>query len=39
MYIDAAVVAGLLTVLLILAFFGGVGLFIWSDIQKTKKKG
>lgn len=38
MYIDAAVIAGLLTVLLILAFFGGVGLFIWSDIKKTKNR-
>jgi len=39
MYIDAAVIAGLLTVALILAFFGGIGLFIWSDIKKSSKKG
>ena len=38
MYVDAAVIAGLVTVGLMFAFFGGVGLFIWSDIKKTKKK-
>jgi hypothetical protein len=38
MYIDAAVIAGLITVGLMLAFFGGVGLFIWKDIQKTKNR-
>ncbi|MEH6564843.1 MAG: cytochrome c oxidase subunit CcoM [Halopseudomonas sp.] len=38
MYIDAAVIAGLITVALMLAFFGGVGMFIWSDIKKSKNK-
>ena len=37
MYVDSAVIAGLLTVVLMLAFFGGVGLFIRSDIKKSKK--
>ena len=38
MYVDAAVIAGILTVGLMLAFFGGVGLFIRSDIKKQKKE-
>lgn len=38
MYIDDAVIAGVLTVGLMIAFLGGVGYFIWSDSRKVKNK-
>ncbi|MBB5320371.1 cytochrome c oxidase subunit CcoM [Marinobacter oulmenensis] len=34
MYMDAVVIAGILTVLLMVAFFVGVGIFVMKD-QKT----
>ncbi|WP_283246512.1 cytochrome c oxidase subunit CcoM [Zestomonas insulae] len=34
MFMDHAVLAGIGTVLLMCAFFGGVGYFIWSDSHK-----
>ncbi|MFI8479579.1 cytochrome c oxidase subunit CcoM [Pseudomonas sp. NPDC078700] len=36
MYIDTVVIAGICTVLLMFAFFGGVGMFIWKDSHKRK---
>jgi hypothetical protein len=39
MYIDEAVIAGLLVVAATLAFFGGFGYFIYKDAHKPKKKG
>jgi hypothetical protein len=36
MYFDIAVFAGLAVVALTLAFFGGIGWFIRSDIRKHK---
>ncbi|MFE8071101.1 cytochrome c oxidase subunit CcoM [Marinobacteraceae bacterium S3BR75-40.1] len=38
MYVDSVVIAGVVTVLLMVAFFGGVGLFIYKDSHKRKKK-
>ena len=37
MFIDTVVFAGIGTVMLMLAFFGGVGLFIWKDSHKKAK--
>lgn len=37
MFIDTVVLAGIGTVALMVAFFGGVGLFIWKDAQKKAK--
>lgn len=37
MFIDEAVIAGVLVVGLTLAFLGGVALFIWRDSQKASK--
>ncbi|WP_269085702.1 cytochrome c oxidase subunit CcoM [Pseudomonas sp. BMS12] len=34
MFLDTVVIAGIGTVVLMLAFFGGVGLFIWKDSHK-----
>ncbi|WP_447752050.1 cytochrome c oxidase subunit CcoM [Pseudomonas nicosulfuronedens] len=34
MFIDEVVLAGILTVGLMVVFFGGVGVFIWKDSQK-----
>lgn len=34
MFLDTVVLAGIGTVALMLAFFGGVGLFIWKDSHK-----
>lgn len=36
MYVDEAVIAGVITVGLMVAFLGGVGLFIWRDAHKKK---
>ncbi|SFM24384.1 cytochrome c oxidase subunit CcoM [Marinobacter zhejiangensis] len=38
MYMDTVVVAGILTVLLILGFFGGVGAFVAYDMKRRKPK-
>ena len=38
MYVDEAVIAGVITVGLMGAFLGGVGLFIWRDAHKKKSK-
>mgnify|MGYP006394474909 CR=1 FL=1 len=38
MFLDDTVLAGLLAVAATCAFFGGVGWFIYSDIQKHKRK-
>ncbi|GAA3586209.1 MULTISPECIES: cytochrome c oxidase subunit CcoM [Marinobacter] len=38
MYMDTVVFAGIGTVLLILAFFGGVGAFVAKDMKKHKEK-
>nr|WP_297794703.1 cytochrome c oxidase subunit CcoM [uncultured Marinobacter sp.] len=39
MYMDAVVIAGILTVLLILAFFVGVGIFVMKDAKRHSGKG
>lgn len=39
MYMDAVVIAGILTVLLILAFFVGVGIFIMKDVKRHREEG
>jgi hypothetical protein len=36
MFVDTVVLAGVGTVLLMVAFFGGVGYFIWKDSHKRK---
>lgn len=36
MYIDETIIAGVLTVLFVLAFLGGLALHIVKDIKKTK---
>ena len=36
MFIDEVVLAGILTVGLMVAFFGGVGYFIWKDPHSRK---
>lgn len=36
MFLDTVVLAGIGTVALMLAFFGGVGYFIWKDARKPK---
>ena len=36
MFIDEVVLAGILTVGLMVAFFGGVGYFIWKDSHSRK---
>ncbi|WP_164735594.1 cytochrome c oxidase subunit CcoM [Marinobacter sp. NP-4(2019)] len=38
MYMDAVVIAGILTVLLILAFFVGVGIFVMKDARRSREK-
>lgn len=37
MFLDTVVLAGIGTVFLMVAFFGGVGLFIWKDSHKKAK--
>ncbi|MDG9924850.1 MULTISPECIES: cytochrome c oxidase subunit CcoM [unclassified Pseudomonas] len=37
MFLDTVVLAGIGTVALMVAFFGGVGLFIWKDSHKKAK--
>ncbi len=37
MSLDNAVVAGVTTVMLMLSFFAGLGLFIWKDSHKQGK--
>ncbi|MEH6386458.1 MULTISPECIES: cytochrome c oxidase subunit CcoM [Pseudomonas] len=37
MFIDEAVIAGILTVGLMVVFLGGVGLFIWRDSRKPAR--
>ena len=36
MFMDHAVLAGIGTVLLMVAFFGGIGYFIWSDSHRKR---
>lgn len=36
MFLDIVVLAGIGTVALMFAFFGGVGMFIWKDSHKGK---
>lgn len=36
MYIDETIIAGVLTVLFVLAFFGGLGWHIIKDIKQTE---
>ena len=38
MYIDETIIAGLAVVFGTLAFFGGVGYFIYQDQKKTAQK-
>lgn len=38
MFIDEVVLAGIGTVGLMVAFLGGVGLFIWRDSHRKKRK-
>lgn len=37
MFVDTVVLAGVGTVLLMFAFIGGVGYFIWKDAHKSKQ--
>ncbi|WP_267461145.1 cytochrome c oxidase subunit CcoM [Halopseudomonas nanhaiensis] len=37
MFIDETVIAGVLTVGLMIAFLGGVALFIWRDSRKPAR--
>ncbi|ARS49812.1 MULTISPECIES: cytochrome c oxidase subunit CcoM [Pseudomonadaceae] len=37
MFVDTVVLAGVGTVLLMIAFCGGVGYFIWKDAHKRKQ--
>ncbi|MGP0015135.1 MULTISPECIES: cytochrome c oxidase subunit CcoM [Pseudomonas] len=37
MFFDNVVIAGVLTVGLMVMFFAGFGIFIWKDSQKRKK--
>lgn len=39
MFIDEVVIAGVLTVGMMIAFLGGVAWFIWRDSQKKPKSG
>jgi len=38
MYTDATVIAGIVTVLLMIGFFAGVGVFIMKDIRNHRGK-
>ncbi len=38
MFMDDAVLAGIITVGACVVFFGGFGLFIWKDSHKNKDK-
>jgi hypothetical protein len=37
MFLDHAVIAGVMTVMLMLSFFAGLSLFIWRDSSKRGK--
>ena len=37
MFLDNVVIAGVLTVGLMVMFFAGLGIFIWKDSQKRNK--
>ena len=37
MYMDDAVLAGIITVGACVVFFGGFAVFIWNDMQKKKE--
>ncbi|WP_258371511.1 cytochrome c oxidase subunit CcoM [Pseudomonas alcaligenes] len=37
MFLDTVVLAGIGTVALMVAFFGGVGYFIWKDAHRKAK--
>ncbi|WP_315974756.1 cytochrome c oxidase subunit CcoM [Pseudomonas sp. 7P_10.2_Bac1] len=37
MFLDNVVIAGVLTVGLMVLFFAGLGFFIWKDAQKRNK--
>ncbi|SDH45010.1 cytochrome c oxidase subunit CcoM [Pseudomonas abietaniphila] len=39
MFLDHAVIAGVMTVMLMLSFFAGLGLFIWRDSSHKGGKG
>ena len=36
MFLDSVVIAGVLTVGLMMVFFAGLGIFIWKDSRKRK---
>lgn len=38
MFLDNVVIAGVLTVGLMVLFFAGLGIFIWKDLQKHKRR-
>lgn len=38
MYMDDAVLAGIITVGATIAFFVGIGVFVWQDMKKQKHK-
>ncbi|MDI9780272.1 cytochrome c oxidase subunit CcoM [Pseudomonas putida] len=38
MFFDNVVIAGVITVGLMFAFFAGLGIFIWKDAQKRKPR-
>ncbi|MFV3406901.1 MULTISPECIES: cytochrome c oxidase subunit CcoM [Pseudomonas] len=38
MFFDNVVIAGVVTVGLMLAFFAGLGIFIWKDSSKRKQR-
>jgi hypothetical protein len=38
MFFDNVVIAGVLTVGLMVLFFAGLGIFIWKDSKKRKKR-
>ena len=38
MYMDDAVLAGIITVVASIAFIAGIGVFVWQDIKKKNAK-
>lgn len=38
MFLDHAVIAGVMTVMVMLSFFAGLGLFIWRDSDRKGGK-
>ncbi|WP_283780562.1 cytochrome c oxidase subunit CcoM [Pseudomonas abieticivorans] len=38
MFLDTVVIAGVITVFLMLMFFAGIGWFIWKDSQRRKPR-